>query len=165
MGKKIQKLMSDIDLEKSNESINKTLRAYKEKIDEQKKGELDLSNYKVTKPWGHELWLELNQFYAYKVIHMKKGNQSSLQMHDMKIEANYVIDGEAEVLLENDVGELKSHIFSKGSGWVVPRKRKHRVIAKTDYTALEVSTPHLDDVVRFEDDTNRNSGKIDNEHN
>jgi len=165
MGKKIQKSMSDIDLEKSNESINKTLRDYKEKIDEQKKGELDLSNYKVTKPWGHELWLELNQFYAYKVIHMKKGNQSSLQMHDMKIEANYVIDGEAEVLLENDVGELKSHIFPKGSGWVVPRKRKHRVIAKTDYTALEVSTPHLDDVVRFEDDTNRNSGKIDNEHN
>ena len=67
---------------------------------------------------------ELNQFYAYKVIHMKKGNQSSLQMHDMKIEANYVIDGEAEVLLEDDNGKLQSHIFSKGSGWVVPRKRK-----------------------------------------
>ena len=95
---------------------------------------------------------------------MKKGNQSSLQMHDMKIEANYVIDGEAEVLLEDDNGKLQSHIFSKGSGWVVPRKRKHRVIAKTDYTALEVSTPHLDDVIRFEDDTNRESGKIEHEH-
>ena len=157
--------MNQEDKTKSKKMVDDVLLEYKEKIDGKKDHELNLSNYKVTKPWGHELWLELNQFYAYKVIHMKKGNQSSLQMHDMKIEANYVIDGEAEVLLENDVGELKSHIFSKGSGWVVPRKRKHRVIAKTDYTALEVSTPHLDDVVRFEDDTNRNSGKIDNEHN
>ena len=156
--------MDDAHLEKSQEMIKKTLSDYKEKIDDQKAHELDLSNYKVTKPWGHELWLELNQFYAYKVIHMKKGNQSSLQMHDMKIEANYVIDGEAEVLLEDDNGKLQSHIFSKGSGWVVPRKRKHRVIAKTDYTALEVSTPHLDDVIRFEDDTNRESGKIEHEH-
>ena len=95
---------------------------------------------------------------------MKEGNQSSLQMHEMKIEANYVIDGTAEVLLEDENGELKSHIYSKGSGWVVPRKRKHRVIAKTDYTAMEVSTPHLDDVIRFEDDMKRKSGKIKEEH-
>jgi len=157
--------MNNKDFEKSEASINKTLSDYKEKIDARKEHKLDLSSYKVTKPWGHELWLELNKFYAYKLIHMKEGNQSSLQMHDMKIEANYVIDGTAEVLLEDENGELKSHIYSKGSGWVVPKKRKHRVIAKTDYTAMEVSTPHLDDVIRFEDDTNRESGKIKKEHN
>ena len=95
---------------------------------------------------------------------MNKGNKSSLQSHDHKIEANYVIEGEAEVLLENDKGVLESRIFKAGSGWTVPLNRKHRVIAKTDYTALEVSTPHLNDVVRFEDDTNRESGKIDSEH-
>ncbi len=42
--------------------------------------------------------------------------------------------------------------------------KKHRVIAKTTYTAVEVSTPHLDDVIRFKDDANRESGKIDDEH-
>ena len=31
-------------------------------------------------------------------------------------------------------------------------------------SSLEVSTPHLNGVVRFEDDTNRTSGKIDSEH-
>ena len=158
-------MLNEETFRKSNEMIKKTLLDYKEKIDDAKDNGLVLSKYRVTKPWGHELWLELNEFYAYKLIHMKKGNQSSLQMHEMKIEANYVIEGEAEVLLEDDNGEMKSHIFSKGSGWVVPRKRKHRVIAKTDYTALEVSTPHLDDVIRFEDDTNRSSGKIEEEHN
>ena len=160
----MRKIMDEADIKKSKEWVSKALSDYKEKIYERKEHELGLSDYKVTKPWGHELWLELNEFYAYKVIHMKKGFQSSLQMHDMKIEANYVIDGEAEVLLENEEGKMISYVFSKGHGWVVPRKRKHRVIAKTDYTALEVSTPHLDDVIRFEDDTKRESGKIEEEH-
>ncbi len=156
--------MNQEDKDKSKKMIDAVLLDYKEKIDGEKDHELNLSNYKVTKPWGHELWLELNEFYAYKLIHMKEGKQSSLQMHDMKIEANYVIDGTAEVLLEDDNGVLKSHIYSKGTGWVVPRKKKHRVIAKTDYTAMEVSTPHLDDVIRFEDDMKRKSGKIKEEH-
>ena len=144
--------------------IQKALVDYKDKIDDQKDHELNLSSYRVSKPWGHEIWLELNEFYVYKLIHMKEGNRSSLQWHDTKIEANYVIEGEAEVLLENENGDLESHLFKAGDGWVVPVKRKHRVIAKKDYTALEVSTPHLDDVVRFQDDSGRTSGKIVSEH-
>ena len=144
--------------------IKKALEDYKDKIEEQKSSVLALSNYTVQKPWGYEKWLELNEFYAYKLIHMNAGNQSSMQLHEKKVEANYVIAGSAEVLLENDKGELESQIFEAGSGWVVPVGRKHRVIANTDYTALEVSTPHLDDVIRFEDDTNRPPGKIDSEH-
>ena len=144
--------------------IKKALEDYKEVIDENKPTNLGLSTYTVDKPWGYEKWMELNEFYAYKLIHMKKGNRSSLQWHEKKIEANYVIEGTAEVLLENDKGELESFIFKAGDGWVVPVKRKHRVIAVTDYTAVEVSTPHLDDVVRFHDDTGRDSGKISEEH-
>ena len=147
-----------------DEWIKKALYDYKDKIDDKKSSNLDLSAYQVNKPWGYEQWLELNEFYAYKLIHMKAGNQSSLQLHEKKVEANYVIKGTAEVLLENDEGELESKLFEAGSGWVVPVGRKHRVIAKTDYTALEVSTPHLDDVVRFQNDANRPSGKITSEH-
>ena len=144
--------------------IKNALEDYKEVIDNAKPDTLSVSNYRVEKPWGYELWLELNEFYAYKVIHMEKGNQCSLQSHDYKIEANYVIEGEAEVLLENDEGVMESKIYTVGTGWTVPLNRKHRVIAKESYTALEVSTPHLNDVVRYEDDTNRTSGKIDSEH-
>ena len=32
---------------------------------------------------------------------MKAGNQSSLQWHEKKVETNYVIEGEAEVILQN----------------------------------------------------------------
>lgn len=144
--------------------IKEALEDYKEVIDKAKPDNLSVSNYRVEKPWGYELWLELNEFYAYKVIHMEKGNRCSLQSHDYKIEANYVIEGEAEVLLENDEGVMESKIYTVGTGWTVPLNRKHRVVAKESYTALEVSTPHLNDVVRFEDDTNRTSGKIEREH-
>jgi len=144
--------------------IQKALKDYLEPINLKKSNSLSLSDYTVSKPWGFEKWLELNEFYAFKLIHMKAGNKSSLQLHEKKIEANYVISGHAEVLLENETGELESFSFGPGTGWVVPVGRKHRVIAKTDYTALEVSTPHLDDVVRFQDDTNRPNGKISTEH-
>ena len=144
--------------------IKEALEEYKAPIDAAKPDNLSVSEYRVEKPWGHELWLELNEFYAYKLIHMKKGNRCSLQSHDYKIEANYVIEGEAEVLLENDKGEMESKIYTKGMGWTVPLNRKHRVIARETYTALEVSTPHLNDVIRYEDDTNRVSGKIESEH-
>ena len=144
--------------------IKEALEEYKKPINDAKPDNLSVSTYRVEKPWGYELWLELNEFYAFKVIHMEKGNRCSLQSHDHKIEANYVIEGEAEVLLENNEGIMESKIYKAGSGWTVPLNKKHRVVAKESYTALEVSTPHLNDVVRYEDDTNRKSGKIKSEH-
>jgi len=161
-----KKWTREINTKKSinDDLIEKALNEYKGVIDLKKPDKLSVSTYKVDKPWGYELWLELNEFYAFKLIHMTKGNRSSLQSHDYKIETNYVIEGEAEVLLENDKGELESKIFTVGTGWSVPLGKKHRVIAKEDYTALEVSTPHLNDVIRYQDDSNRSSGKIESEH-
>jgi len=123
-----------------------------------------VSSYRVEKPWGFELWLELNEHYAYKLIHMKKGFQSSLQWHEKKVETNYVIEGEAEVLLQAENGEMESRTYKAGEGWCVPLQTKHRVIAKKNYTALECSTAHLNDCIRFEDDSNRGSGTIKSEH-
>ena len=144
--------------------VREALEEYKDKIDENKSHRLDISSYRVENPWGHELWLELNEHYAYKLIHMKAGYQSSLQWHEKKVETNYVIEGEAEVLLEKEDGTMESRIYKPGQGWCVPLKTKHRVIAKTDYTALECSTAHLNDCIRFEDDSDRGSGKIESEH-
>ena len=144
--------------------VREALEEYKDKIDEKKSHKLDISSYRVEKPWGYELWLELNEHYAYKLIHMKKGFQSSLQWHEKKVETNYVIEGEAEVLLQDENGEMESRVYKVGEGWCVPLKTKHRVIAKSDYTALECSTAHLNDCIRFEDDSGRTGGKIESEH-
>ena len=144
--------------------VREALEEYKDKIDEKKSHQLDVSSYRVDKPWGYELWLELNEHYAYKLIHMRKGFQSSLQWHEKKVETNYVIEGEAEVLLQDENGEIESRVYKVGEGWSVPLRTKHRVIAKSDYTALECSTAHLNDCIRFEDDSGRSGGKIESEH-
>jgi mannose-6-phosphate isomerase-like protein (cupin superfamily) len=147
----------------NNKMIQYAINTYKPLLDKNRILP-SLSTYKVEKPWGYEIWLEINEFYVYKLIHMYKGTKSSLQSHNYKLESNYVIEGKAEVIMEDENGELKSFIFPAGSGWTTPVGKKHRVIALTDYTALETSTPHLDDVIRYQDDTNRQSGKIESEH-
>ena len=144
--------------------IRKALEDYKDNIDEKKPDELSLSTYRVDKHWGYEIWLEMNEYFTLKLIHFKKGNKCSLQLHEYKIESIYVIEGEAEVFLEDKDGNWNSKVYGPGSGWSVPLNRRHRVLAKTDFTIIQAQSSHLDDIVRFEDDLNRTSGKIEDEH-
>jgi len=147
-----------------NSFIEESLNEYKDKIDLQKESNTSLSSYRVEKPWGYEIWMDLNEHYVYKLIHFNAGNKGSLQSHEYKYESIFVIEGEAEVIIENDEGILESKIYKAGMGWSIPLHRKHRVIAHKDFTLLEVSSPYLNDVIRHEDDLNRKSGKIQDEH-
>ncbi len=119
---------------------------------------------RVIKPWGEEIWLELNDRYCYKRISITAGHRTSFQYHEKKRETNYIIAGEAEVWLENESGEVeKMHMRANDFFNVIP-PRKHRVIALTDIILQEVSTPEVDDVIRIEDDTDRRDGRIESEH-
>ncbi len=118
----------------------------------------------VTKPWGKEVWLELNDHYCYKRIYINAGTRTSYQYHNKKIETNFIIAGEAEVWLENDNGVVEKFQMTAGDFFNVAPPKKHRVIAITDIILQEVSTPEVDDVVRLEDDTQRPDGKIESEH-
>lgn len=116
------------------------------------------------KPWGKEIWLELNEKYCYKRIYINAGTRTSYQYHEKKSETNYIIEGEAEIWLENDEGVIEKIMMKKDNFFNVTPPRKHRVIAITDIILQEVSTPEVDDVIRIEDDANRGHGKIDREH-
>jgi len=118
----------------------------------------------INKPWGKEEWLELNEFYCYKRIYLNAGYKTSLQYHEYKKESNYIIAGEAEVWLENENGEIETFLMGPGSLFNVDPPRKHRVVAITDVILQEVSTPHVDDVFRINDEFNRPDGKIESEH-
>lgn len=118
----------------------------------------------VTKPWGKEEWLELNDRYCYKRIYINAGYKTSYQYHNFKTETNYIISGEAEIWLEDNNGNVNKTIMKTGEYFNVTPTKKHRVIAITDLILQEVSTPEVDDVIRIEDDSNRPDGKIDNEH-
>lgn len=118
----------------------------------------------VHKPWGKEEWLELNDRYCYKRIYINAGYKTSFQYHLQKRETNYIIDGTAEVWLENDNGEIEKKIMKAGDFFNVSPPKKHRVIAITDIILQEVSTPEVDDVIRINDEFNRSDGKIESEH-
>ena len=118
----------------------------------------------VSKPWGREIWLELNEWYCYKRIHVNAGTRTSFQYHNEKRETNFIIEGEAEVWLEDESGSIRTYFMKAGDFFNVPPPRKHRIIAITDLILQEVSTPEVDDVVRIEDDTNRPNGRVESEH-
>jgi mannose-6-phosphate isomerase len=106
----------------------------------------------VEKPWGHELiWAEANQ-YVGKVLFVKAGESLSLQFHRVKDESWLVQDGRAKLEL-GSAGDamLKEEVVAAGACFHFQPGTVHRVTALEDTTIFEVSTPHLDDVVRLED--------------
>jgi mannose-1-phosphate guanylyltransferase len=140
----------------------------------------------VKKHWGHELWIAdgTSTPYATKRILFKAGNRTSLQVHEHKIETNYVLSGEGVLhrscepldiakFLEHGMTALEvesyeysfEHIALKlGVVFNVYPGYVHRVIATTDLEFIETSTTELDDVIRLQDDAGRTHGKISYEH-
>jgi mannose-6-phosphate isomerase len=107
---------------------------------------------KVEKPWGHELIWALSETYCGKVLFVKAGAALSLQFHKEKDESWLVQSGRAKLEL-GEVGQkvLNEEVISAGAAFRYRPGTVHRVTAIEDTTILEVSTPHLDDVVRLED--------------
>ncbi len=107
---------------------------------------------RVEKPWGHELIWALSDVYCGKVLFVKAGGALSLQFHNEKDESWLVQSGRAKLEL-GEVGQkvLNEEIIGAGAAFRYRPGTVHRVTAIEDKTILEVSTPHLDDVVRLED--------------
>jgi mannose-6-phosphate isomerase len=112
----------------------------------------------VIKPWGQELiWAETKDYVA-KVLVITPGHRLSRQYHNLKEETFMVIEG--ELRLEIGMGEeMQTHILQVGETYHCPPKTIHRMICNSEQLnsvqVMEVSTPHLDDVVRLEDDYKR----------
>jgi mannose-6-phosphate isomerase-like protein (cupin superfamily) len=107
---------------------------------------------RVEKPWGWELIWAHADAYVGKVLFVQAGESLSLQFHNEKDESWYVQSGRARLEL-GDAGQtvLNSEVVSAGACFRYRPGTVHRVTALEDTTILEVSTPHLDDVVRLED--------------
>ena len=107
---------------------------------------------RVEKPWGWELIWAHAGAYVGKVLFVRAGQALSLQFHREKDESWYVESGRARLEL-GAVGDavLKTEVIAAGASFHFPPGTVHRVTALEDTTILEVSTPHLDDVVRLED--------------
>ena len=141
---------------------------------------------KVTKHWGYELWIADGSItpYASKRILFKAGNRTSLQVHEFKIETNYVLSGTGVLHRSReplDIAKFFEHgmtdrqveayeytferiALEEGVVFNVPPGYVHRVVATTDLEFMETSTTELDDVIRLQDDAGRTHGRISYEH-
>jgi mannose-6-phosphate isomerase len=107
---------------------------------------------RIEKPWGFEIIWAKTESYVGKLIHINAGHRLSKQYHETKEETVYVTKG---VLYnyENDGSITK--VFP-GNSFHVNVGQIHRFGATySSVEIIEVSTPHLDDVVRIEDDYKR----------
>ena len=107
---------------------------------------------RVEKPWGWELiWAETGG-YVGKILFVAAGHSLSLQYHERKEESWYVQAGRAKLELgSSGDAVLNEHAIGPGEAFHYQPGTVHRVTALEDTTILEVSTPHLDDVVRLDD--------------
>ena len=110
-----------------------------------------VSPRRVEKPWGWELVFAETDAYVGKLLFVRAGEALSLQYHEVKDESWLVREGRA-VLELGAVGEEAERVeIEPGDAFRFRPGTVHRVTALEDLLVFEVSTPHLDDVVRLED--------------
>lgn len=105
----------------------------------------------VDKPWGHEEIFAETDGYVGKILFIRAGESLSLQYHRVKEETLRVLSGRVEFTAGDDADNLESFELEAGEVFHVPPGTVHRMSAVSDCELLEVSTPHLDDVVRLDD--------------
>ena len=105
----------------------------------------------VNKPWGHEEIFAETDAYLGKLLHINAGECLSLQYHERKEETLRVLDG--RVIFQTGASEedLVDTELKPGDVFHSPPGLRHRMQAMTDCVLLEVSTAHIDDVVRLAD--------------
>ena len=106
---------------------------------------------RVDKPWGHEIWWANTDLYAGKLLHVDAGQKLSLQLHREKDETSYLLSGRLRLTRGPSSVALKEQEIGPGHAWRVEPGTVHTIEAMEDSVVLEVSTPHLDDVVRLQD--------------
>ena len=109
----------------------------------------------VKKPWGYEIIWAQTSDYVGKLLFIGSSKRLSRQYHEIKEETIMVVSG--TLMLEiGPANNIEEKILKVGESFHITPKLIHRFNAKFgDVEIMEVSTPHLEDVVRIEDDYNR----------
>ena len=109
---------------------------------------------KTDKPWGYEvLWAQTEDYVA-KIMHINPEQRMSLQFHQKKEETVYVMSGILHIWETENDEDWES--YGPGTVYHVKPGMVHRFgTGETGTMLMEVSTNHLEDVVRIADDYKR----------
>ena len=117
---------------------------------------------RVDKPWGYEvIWAKSHtrDGYVGKVLFINAGHRLSFQYHEEKEETIFVRSGtlylETSGFLDEN-GDSRIIELTEGMSFHIPPLYTHRFEARDgDVELFEVSTNHLDDIIRLSDDYGR----------
>ena len=106
----------------------------------------------IKKPWGYEIIWAQTDNYVGKLLHIKSGERLSKQYHEVKEETVIVLSG---VLSVGDADDKITEVYPGETYHVVPGQVHRFGATYSNVELIEVSTNHLNDVVRLEDDYRR----------
>ncbi len=129
----------------------------KEIVNQFKNGHKDLlrENFIDFRPWGEFEVIRDDESFKSKIIRVRPGHQLSYQSHTKRSEHWVIVNGVAEVVLDDKVFHL-----NVGESIFIPKGSKHRMRNATDKLLefVEVQTGESfdeDDITRYEDDYGR----------
>ena len=109
----------------------------------------------VNKPWGSFEVINEGKRYTVKKIIVNPGGQLSLQSHEYRSEHWLIVEGNAEVVINEQKVDLieNQHIF-------IPQGAKHRLTNKGDKNLIVIeiwfgNNLNENDIKRYEDIYNR----------
>src|SRR5690625_3903403 len=109
----------------------------------------------IEKPWGYEMIVQNNNEYVIKILNVSKGQRLSLQYHEKKVETLIMLHGSGFIEVGSEDNQEMCNFKYKSIVHIEPHT-VHRIYAGDEnLILLEVSTNHLDDVIRLEDDYKR----------
>jgi mannose-6-phosphate isomerase-like protein (cupin superfamily) len=109
----------------------------------------------IVKPWGKEtIWFKSGNI-QFKTLHIRKGEETSLQYHKNKTETIIPLDDNCILEYRGKIGEyslIKKVNIGKGETHLITSGYVHRFIAVEKDTVLAELGAGLDsDIVRLED--------------
>lgn len=127
--------------------VDQYIEVYQQILDQTKKEE--------KRPWGYYRILSDQPGYKAKEIVVMPGKRLSLQRHQLREEHWYILQGQAEVTLGDNILH-----FEAGESLDIPKNTLHRVANRgtTEIRFIEIQRGEYfgeDDIERFEDDYGR----------
>jgi N-acetylneuraminate synthase len=107
----------------------------------------------VNKKWGYEIWIENNQLYCGKHLHVLPTKYCSVHYHKNKKETFYIINGELSLQyspsLNKETWDLSLAdviVLKQGESFTIEPYVAHRFTSNTSYACdfIEISTHHND---------------------
>lgn len=139
-----------------SQSESETIKDLVENLKAENRDEADTA-LQIYRPWGNYEQLDYGNRYQVKRIVIKPQGVLSLQKHEHRAEHWVVVQGRPEITIDNTV-----QILEPNQSIYIPLGSVHRLANRTNdpVVIIEVQTGEYlgeDDIIRLEDDYNRNS--------